>query len=68
MANNSYLSLLPEFIALIQVCSTDRPSKIHITHHIKTTSAPISALLAKQLELGQFLKLALTSSLLAHCT
>ena len=41
--DSPYLSLLSEFPALTQVCSPDRPVKHDITHHIETTSAPVSA-------------------------
>ena len=41
--NNPYLSLLSEFLALTQVCSPNCPVKHDITHHIETTSAPVSA-------------------------
>lgn len=41
--DNVYTALLSEFPTVTQSCSSDRPVKHNVTHHIKTTGPPVSA-------------------------
>jgi hypothetical protein len=41
--DNPYLSLLAKFPDVTQACSTDRPVKHGVTHHIRTTGQPTAA-------------------------